>query len=171
MATYNSEAVTRGSSARTCSREENGFVEFSVLIPAGATLTDGDFINFFELGANHELVEFYYTGDAKLDSGGTETLELDLGHAGSGTCIVSGVNSTAWEDAIPSILYAPTAASGAAFASSTATGASSRVFRAEVRTTAANAVAADAKVYGYAKYRRVPADAGTITYGWDGEAV
>lgn len=171
MATYISTTALNGSPYRTASREEEGFVEFRVTIPAGVTLTDGDFINLFELGEGHELTKFYYTGSAKLDSGGTETLEIDIGNDSVGTCVASGASSTDWEDAIPAIVYAQTAAAGVAFASTTATGASSRMFRLEVRTTAANAVAADADIYGYARFTRTPASTADVTYGWDGEEV
>lgn len=171
MATYNSDAFVRDSVSRTACREEEGFVEFAATIPAGVTMTDGDFVNLFKLGAGHELTEFYYTGSAKLDSGGTETLEIDVGNTVSGVCIATGASSTDWEDAIPSIVYAKTAASGAAFNSTTATGASTATFRLEVRTTAANAVAAETEITGYAKYRRTPVSAPDLTYGWDGAEV
>ena len=172
MATYNSATFHKGTVYRAPCQEQDFTVEFYVNIGSGVTLTGGDFLNLFYLGAGHEIHEMYFQSTDELDTG-TAALTASCGWGTGSTEIFADTTTQFKQDPVKFTATRMVPDTGdIAIATTTAlTGASTRLVRLEVNTTANAATDTDVSLYGYAKIRKVAVTDPSITYGWDGEAV
>lgn len=169
MATFNSATYYKGTVYRTPCQEDEMTIEFKVNFASGTTLTDGDFVNLFRLGEGHEIIEMLFQTDDELDTDGTPALTASCGW-GTGSTEVFADTTTEFETDPVSFIAARDVSAGDKLIATTATtGASSRVVRLEVNTTAAGATDQAVVLTGYARVRRAAEDAPSLTYGWDGE--
>lgn len=170
MATFTSNTASRNTTYRTSCQEDDMTIEFEVLIGSGVTLTDGDFINLFDLGEGHDIVSMQFESSDELDTG-TAALTMSCGW-GSGSTEVFADTTTEFEtDPVRFIAARDLSAGDIVIASTATTGASVRTVRLEVNTTANAATDSAATLSGYARVRRTPEAAPSLTYGWDGNEV
>lgn len=172
MATFNSNTLHKGTVYRCPDQEAEETIEFKVVIGSGVTLTDGDFINLFYLGSGHEIHEMYFESSDELDTG-TAALTASCGW-GSGSTEVFADTTTQFEQdpvKFTATRMVPDTGDIAIAYATAETGASTRLVRLEVNTTANAATDTAATLFGYAKVRRAAVDAPSLTYGWDGAEV
>lgn len=162
MATFNSIQATSGEVYRATVQDDEAYVEFNVRIGSGVTLTDGDFINLFNLGAGNEIYKMYLRSSDALDTG-TATLECACGWDGDVDAVFTTQGGTQFEtDPVNFEVFGSKTA---------AAGASDRLVRLEVLTTANAATDTDAYLYGYAVIKRTAVAPASNTYNWDGHSV
>lgn len=172
MATFDSNTLYKGTVYRAPHQEEELTIEFNVNIGSGVTLTDGDFINLFYLGDGHEIHEMYFRSTDELDTG-TAALTASCGWGTGSTEIFADTTTQFETDPVnfTATRMVPDTGDIAIVPATAVTGASTRLVRLEVNTTANAATDTDVSLYGYAKVRRAAVGVPDETYGWDGEAV
>lgn len=171
MATFNSVGVDRAITYRVVEQEDELTVEFYVNIGSGVTLTDGDFINLFYLGSGHEIHEMYFRSTDELDTG-SAALTASCGWGSGSTEVFANTSTQFKTDPVnfSATRVVPDTGDIAIAAATATTGASDRLVRLEVNTTANAATDTDASLYGYAKVRRTAVTPPSYTYGWDGHS-